>query len=218
MLSSRLPFAAQVLQRLLPASNCSTQLEGAIHAFSRGLATSGTAAAAAAAAAAASTPPPALTPGSVLTLSKRYSAVEVAAFTAMTGDSNAIHISAAAAASQGLPGAILPGLLMAALFPAIIGSSFPGALYLNQSLKFKQYALVGDEVTATLTVEKASGSRVSFRTLCSHSGTGAVLVEGSALALIRPPAAGSTAASHSAAANTAADAAAADAEAADEPR
>ena len=47
---------------------------------------------------------------------------------------------------------------------------------------------VGDDVTATLTVDKASGSRVTFRTLCCHSGTGDVLVEGSALALIRPAA------------------------------
>ncbi len=148
MLGTRLPLVAQTLLRLLPSSTGAGQLEYAIAAISRGLATSsstsgGGANFAAAAAAAASTPPPALVPGSVLMLSKRYTPAEVASFTAMTGDSNAIHSSAAAAAAQGLPGAILPGLLMAALFPAIIGSSFPGALYLSQSLKFKRYALVG---------------------------------------------------------------------------
>lgn len=83
-----------------------------------------------------------LAPGAAFTLTKRYTPEEVAAFAASTGDSNAIHTSAAAAAAAGLPAPILPGLLMAALFPAIIGSQFPGALYLSQSLKFKQYALV----------------------------------------------------------------------------
>ena len=42
----------------------------------------------------------------------------------------------------GLPGAVLPGSLCAALFPAIIGSRFPGALYLSQTLKFRRPALV----------------------------------------------------------------------------
>ena len=41
-----------------------------------------------------------------------------------------------------MAGAVLPGMLMASLFPAIIGSHFPGALYLSQTLKFKAPALV----------------------------------------------------------------------------
>lgn len=45
---------------------------------------------------------------------------------------------------------------------------------------------VGDAVTATLTVERASGSRVAFQTLCRSAASGQVLVEGTALALIRP--------------------------------
>lgn len=42
----------------------------------------------------------------------------------------------------GLGGAIIPGSLCASLFPAIIGSAFPGALYLSQTLKFRNPALV----------------------------------------------------------------------------
>lgn len=44
--------------------------------------------------------------------------------------------------AAGLGGAILPGMLCASLFPAIIGSQFPGALYLTQTLNFRQPALV----------------------------------------------------------------------------
>ncbi|EFN57173.1 hypothetical protein CHLNCDRAFT_143557 [Chlorella variabilis] len=126
-----------------------------------------------------------LAPGAVFTLTKRFSPEDVAGFVALTGDSNPIHVDGGAAAAAGLPGPILPGMLLASLFPAIIGSHFPGAVYLSQTLKFKQYALVGDSFTASLTVEKSSGSRVSFGTVCRHDSTGTVVVEGTALALIQ---------------------------------
>ena len=44
--------------------------------------------------------------------------------------------------AAGIGGAIIPGSLCASLFPAIIGSAFPGALYLSQTLKFRNPALV----------------------------------------------------------------------------
>ena len=44
---------------------------------------------------------------------------------------------------------------------------------------------VGDSLTATLTVDKAgSSSRVSFLTQCRKTGSGELVVEGTALALI----------------------------------
>ena len=107
----------------------------------RGLA--GAASAAVAAAATAAAPAASLAPGSVFSSTKRFTPEEVAAFAAHTGDSNPIHVDAGAAQRQGLPAPILPGMLMASLFPAIIGSSFPGAVYLSQTLKFKHHALVG---------------------------------------------------------------------------
>lgn len=84
----------------------------------------------------------ALRPGAAFSTTKQFSPEDVAAFAALTGDSNPIHTCAAAAARRGLPAPVLPGLLMASLFPAIIGSNFPGALYLSQTLKFKRHALV----------------------------------------------------------------------------
>ncbi|PSC76074.1 Hydroxyacyl-thioester dehydratase type mitochondrial [Micractinium conductrix] len=75
-------------------------------------------------------------------------------------------------------------MLMASLFPAIIGSHFPGALYLSQTLKFKAPALVGESLEARLTVERSSGSRVTFQTLCCRADSGRVLVEGAALAIM----------------------------------
>jgi 3-hydroxybutyryl-CoA dehydratase len=97
-----------------------------------------------------------------------FDSKDVDTFTASTGDSNPIHREPSAARAQGdhpslaldpgvacsdslgctfsddagLPGCVLPGMLCASLFPAIIGSSFPGALYLSQTLKFRQPAMV----------------------------------------------------------------------------
>ena len=42
----------------------------------------------------------------------------------------------------GFEAPVVPGMLCASLFPAIIGSKFPGVLYLTQTLKFRQSALV----------------------------------------------------------------------------
>ncbi len=159
-----------------------------------------------------------LVPGAIFTLTKRFTVPDVVAFVALSGDHNPIHTQAEAARAVGLPGPILPGMLSASLFPAIIGSNFPGAVYLSQTLKFRNYVLVrtsiksqpgrvplaerqhtstgqaawrrwlsaqvGDSLTATLRVEKASGSRVSFLTQCRKTDSGELVVEGTALALL----------------------------------
>jgi acyl dehydratase len=83
-----------------------------------------------------------LVPGAEFTVQRRFSADDVAAFVSLTGDANAIHIDAGAAAAAGLAAPILPGILMASLFPAIIGSAFPGAVYASQTLKFRRPAEV----------------------------------------------------------------------------
>lgn len=44
----------------------------------------------------------------------------------------------------GFQAPILPGILMASLFPAIIGSRFPGAVYATQTLNFRAPAQVGN--------------------------------------------------------------------------
>ena len=43
---------------------------------------------------------------------------------------------------------------------------------------------VGESLEARLTVERSSGSRVTFQTLCCRADSGRVLVEGAALAIM----------------------------------
>jgi 3-hydroxybutyryl-CoA dehydratase len=70
------------------------------------------------------------------------------------------------------------------MFPAIIGSNFPGALYLTQTLKFRKPALVGSSITAEVRVASKSGRRVTFETTC-RDAAGGVVVEGTAVALMK---------------------------------
>lgn len=125
--------------------------------------------------------------GAQLTVTKAFSPQEVAAFVCATGDANPIHSDPTAAAARGFPRPILPGMLMASLFPGLVGSACPGALYLTQTLRFKRHALLGDSVTATVTVTKASGSRLVFDTRCTGTEGGVLLLEGEALALLAAP-------------------------------
>ena len=84
-----------------------------------------------------------LTVGTDFQLTRQFTASDVANFVALTDDANAIHTDSTAATAAGLSSPIVPGILMASLFPAIIGSNFPGAIYVSQTLKFRKYAEVG---------------------------------------------------------------------------
>lgn len=88
------------------------------------------------------------------------------------------------ACSAGFPAAVLPGMMMASLFPAIIGSHFPGAVYLSQTLSFRSAACVGEALHASVEVTKRSGSRLCFKTVCEDSN-GRILVDGTAMAVIK---------------------------------
>lgn len=83
-------------------------------------------------------------------LIRQFTAEDVAAFLALTGDANAIHTDPSAAIAAGLSSPILPGILMASLFPAIIGTNFPGSIYLSQTLKFRQSAEVQETVFSNI--------------------------------------------------------------------
>eukprot|EP00878_Enallax_costatus_P019750 GHUV01020845.1.p1 GENE.GHUV01020845.1~~GHUV01020845.1.p1 ORF type:complete len:157 (+),score=22.69 GHUV01020845.1:1074-1544(+) len=122
--------------------------------------------------------------GSTYSMSRVFTDQDANDFVRLTGDSNPIHVDLSAASAAGYQSPILPGMLMASLFPSIIGSTFPGALYLTQTLKFRKHASVGATVHAEVTVATRSGRRVTFNTVCKDSDS-VVLVDGTALALIK---------------------------------
>jgi len=145
--------------------------------------------------------------GVTYAMDRSFKQGDIDAYTALTGDSNPIHTSSSTSTTTTISNSsnsnssssnstaadepIVPGMLLASLFPAIIGSSFGGALYATQSLAFRSACAVDEPVRAEVTVARASGRRVRFDTVCRAVRDGRTLVDGVALAVIKqrqPPA------------------------------
>lgn len=73
-------------------------------------------------------------------LRRSFSQLDIDRFVSLTGDSNPIHTSTAREP-------IVPGLLASSLFPALIGSRYPGVVYAKQDLKFVRPIAVSPATT-----------------------------------------------------------------------
>lgn len=123
---------------------------------------------------------------------RRFTEADVAAYAAVSGDRNPVHLDDAFARGEAgfLRGRVVHGMLVASLFPALIASHFPGAVYARQSLRFAAPVHVGDEVVAEVQALqiKATGARhiVKFATKCfTDAGDGETLaIDGEAMAFL----------------------------------
>ncbi|XP_057791993.1 3-hydroxyacyl-[acyl-carrier-protein] dehydratase FERN, mitochondrial-like isoform X3 [Salvia miltiorrhiza] len=87
-----------------------------------------------------------LKPGDILKQSRVFSISEVADYSKLTHDHNPLHFDLECARNAGFTDTPIPGLLVASLFPRIIASHFPGAIYVKQTLEFRAPVFVGDDV------------------------------------------------------------------------
>ena len=117
----------------------------------------------------------------VLSKTRTFAREDVEQFAKITGDSNPIHVSRTTTNN------IVHGALLVSMFPAIVGSTFPGAKYLRQSAMFRNECPVGARVTATVrkVKETRGGKIVEFETKvrCAEDEE-KVYVDGFALAKI----------------------------------
>ncbi|XP_034602552.1 3-hydroxyacyl-[acyl-carrier-protein] dehydratase, mitochondrial [Setaria viridis] len=147
----------------------------------------------------AAPPPPAvLSVGHALRERRCFTEADVAAYAAVSGDRNPVHLDDAVARELcGFQrGRVVHGMLVASLFPSIIAASFPGAVYASQTLKFAAPVYVGDEVVARVqalhikamtTANSSTANRyvVKFATKCfTDEEGGSLAIEGEAMAVV----------------------------------
>jgi 3-hydroxybutyryl-CoA dehydratase len=134
-------------------------------------------------------------------LQRTILASDVAAYAALLGDTNQLHLDAAFAARTPFKRPIAHGMLSAGLIPTIFGATIPAAVYVSQTLSFKRPVFVGDAVTARVTVTAvrlvpargggaAGGGAQQPLVTCSTQvlldASGKVALEGESVCLLPP--------------------------------
>lgn len=88
--------------------------------------------------------------------SKTISEHDIYTFAGITGDFNPIHIDEEAAGKSIFQHRVAHGMLTGSLISTVLGSRMPGpgTVYLEQSLKFRAPAYIGDTCTARAAVSE----------------------------------------------------------------
>ncbi|VAH21461.1 unnamed protein product [Triticum turgidum subsp. durum] len=99
---------------------------------------------------------------------RRFTEDDVAAYAGVSGDRNPVHLDDVFARGAGgfQRGRVVHGMLVASLFPALIASHFPVAVYASQSLKFAAPVYVGDEVVAQVQALQIKAAGASNSNIC----------------------------------------------------
>lgn len=127
-------------------------------------------------------------PGQRAKATRRFEAGELDEYADLCGDANPLVVETAAARRAGLPGRIVPGPLLAGMFSDLLGTKLPGrgTGWMKQSLRFLKPAHPGQALQATVEVVRVRPLEqlVNLRSTV-RDVTGALLVDGEALVLVR---------------------------------
>ena len=119
--------------------------------------------------------------------SRTITETDVVLYAGITGDFNPVHMNAVHAAAGPFGGRIAHGMLTAGLISAAMaqGVPGPGAVYLSQSLSFRQPVRIGDTITARVEVleVKPRTRRLRLSTSCRNQ-EGVVVLDGEAMVLL----------------------------------
>jgi 3-hydroxybutyryl-CoA dehydratase len=116
---------------------------------------------------------------------KTITEADILLFSAVSTDTNAVHLDEEFGKTTMFGGRIAHGMLSASLISAVLGTRLPGpgVIYMSQSLRFKAPVRIGDTVHAKVTVKEviAEKSRVVLDTVCSVGGK--VVIDGEAMVM-----------------------------------
>ncbi|RMF36009.1 MAG: MaoC family dehydratase [Chloroflexi bacterium] len=126
--------------------------------------------------------------GERASLTRTITEDDVIAFARLTGDTNPLHLDEAYARTTRFGRRIAHGLLTAGLISALLGTELPGpgAIYLEQRLRFTRPVYLGDTVTATVEVLSFREEKgvLTLRTDCFNQ-EGEPVLTGEAVLLVR---------------------------------
>ncbi|XP_052185763.1 uncharacterized protein LOC127797178 [Diospyros lotus] len=125
--------------------------------------------------------------GDVLKQARIFSNSDVLEYSKLSHDLNPLHFDLECAQSSGFEDRLVHGMLVASLFPRIIASHFPGAVYVSQSLQFRLPVYIGEEIVgevqATNIKEIKNKYLAKFKTKCFKHGD-QIVIDGEATALL----------------------------------
>ena len=123
-----------------------------------------------------------LSVGQTASLSKTITEADILMYSAVSMDTNPVHIDAEAAKDSIFGERIAHGMLSAGLISAVLGTRLPGpgSLYMRPSLRFAAPVKIGQTVTATVEVTALNPEkkRATLKTICTAGGE--LVIEGEA--------------------------------------
>jgi 3-oxoacyl-[acyl-carrier protein] reductase len=112
---------------------------------------------------------------------KRFTEEDVSAFARLSGDYNPLHLENEFARRTHLGRPVVHGMLVASYVSTLVGMQLPGAgaLWMQQSFRWRQPVYVGDSLEIALEVtQKSPGSRLLSIRILAMNQTGAVVMDG----------------------------------------
>ena len=111
---------------------------------------------------------------------------DIVLYAGITGDVNPVHLNQEYAATTLFKDRIAHGMLTAGLISGVLGTKLPGpgAIYVNQTLRFKAPVRIGDTVVARVTVSALVARKrfVELKTACTVGET--TVLEGEATVMV----------------------------------
>lgn len=102
--------------------------------------------------------------------SKTITDADVVMFADLSGDNNPVHLNDEYAKTTMFKARIVHGMFNAALISAVLGTRLPGpgAIYIDQQIRFKAPVYIGDTVVASAEIEEINEERrrVKLKTVC----------------------------------------------------
>ncbi len=124
--------------------------------------------------------------GQTATLSKTITEADILMYSAVSLDTNPLHLDEEIASHSRFGGRIAHGMLSAGLISALLGTRLPGpgTIYMRQSLTFKAPVRIGHTVRAIVEITDLNLPRksVTLRTRCLVKED--VVIDGEAIVMV----------------------------------